>query len=86
MHLGLKAYWSGLRGDTGGTSASSFVLDPEGNRFTAPVDGLDRDSLGLGVNAGIRLGGGTELRLEYSLLTGKTTTAHQGMVGLRYNF
>ncbi len=86
MHLGLKAYWSGLRGDTGGTSASSFVLDPEANRFTAPVDGLDRDSLGLGVSAGIRLGGSTELRLEYSLLTGETTTAHQGMVGLRYDF
>ncbi|WP_291441555.1 autotransporter outer membrane beta-barrel domain-containing protein [Desulfovibrio sp.] len=86
MHLGLKAYWSGLRGDTGGTSASSFVLDPEANRFTAPVDGLDRDNLGLGVSAGVRLGGGTELRLEYSLLAGKTTTAHQGMVGLRYDF
>ena len=86
MHLGLKAYWSGLRGDTGGTSSSSFVLDPESNRFTAPVDGLDRDSLGLGINTGIRLGGDTELRLEYSLLTGKTTTSHQGMVGLRYNF
>lgn len=86
MHLGLKAYWSGLRGDTGGTSASSFVLDPGANRFTAPVDGLDRDSLGLGASAGVRLGGGTELRLEYSLLTGKTTTAHQGMVGLRYDF
>lgn len=86
VHLGLKAYWSGLRGDTGGTSASSFVLDPEANRFTAPVDGLDRDSFGLGVSAGIRLGGDTELRLEYSLLAGETTTAHQGMVGLRYNF
>lgn len=86
MHFGLRAYWSGLRGDTGGTSASSFVLDPEANRFTAPVDGLDRDSLGLGVSAGIRLGGSTELRLEYSLLTGETTTAHQGMVGLRYDF
>lgn len=86
MHLGLKAYWSGLRGDTDGTSASSFVLDPESNRFTAPVDGLDRDSIGLGADAGLRLGENMELRLEYSLLAGKHTTAQQGMVGLRYNF
>jgi hypothetical protein len=85
-HLGLKAYWSGLRGDTGGTSASSFVLDPAANRFTAPMDGLDRDSIGLGVSAGVRLGGDMELRLEYSLLAGETTTAQQGMVGLRYTF
>jgi uncharacterized protein with beta-barrel porin domain len=84
--IGAKAYWSGLRGDTRAASAASFVLDPDANRFNAPLDGLDENSLGLGFNAGIRLGAKTELRLEYSLLHGETTTAHQGMIGLRHEF
>jgi hypothetical protein len=84
--IGAKLYWSGLRGDTQKASAASFVLDPDANRFNAPVDGLDENSLGLGLNAGIRLGVNTELRLGYSLLRGKTAAAHEGMIGLRYNF
>ncbi|MDR1045089.1 MAG: autotransporter outer membrane beta-barrel domain-containing protein [Candidatus Adiutrix sp.] len=84
--IGAKVYWSGLRGDTKKASAASFVLDPDANRFNAPVDGLDENSLGLGLNAGIRLGANTELRLGYSMLHGKTATAHEGMIGLRYNF
>jgi outer membrane autotransporter protein len=84
--IGAKVYWSGLRGDTKEASAASFVLDPDANRFNAPVDGLDENSLGLGLNAGIRLGANTELRLEYSLLRGETTIAHQSMIGLRHEF
>ncbi|MDR1125520.1 MAG: autotransporter outer membrane beta-barrel domain-containing protein [Deltaproteobacteria bacterium] len=84
--IGAKVYWSGLRGDTKEASAASFVLDPDANRFNAPVDGLDKNSLGLGLNAGIRLGANTGLRLEYSLLHGETTTAHQGIISLRHEF
>jgi uncharacterized protein with beta-barrel porin domain len=84
--IGAKVYWSGLRGDTQDAAAAHFVLDPDANRFNAPLEGLDKDSLGLGLNAGLRLGANTELRLEYSLLYGETTTAHQGMIGLRWEF
>jgi hypothetical protein len=84
--LGVKVYWSGLRGDTLDTASTSFVMDPDGNRFTAPLDRQDENSLGLAFNAGVKLGSSTELRFEYSLLAGKNTTAHQGMLGLRHAF
>ncbi|MDR1165907.1 MAG: autotransporter domain-containing protein [Deltaproteobacteria bacterium] len=84
--IGAKAYWSGLSGDTKKSPSASFALDPEANRFYAPVDGLDENSLGLGLNCGVRLGAHTELRLEYSLLRGKTTSVHEGTLGLNFIF
>ncbi|NLK65954.1 MAG: autotransporter outer membrane beta-barrel domain-containing protein [Campylobacteraceae bacterium] len=86
MSFSLKAYWSGLRGDTDKTSASYFVLDPNSNRFITPVEELDRDSFGLGINANFRLAKNTELSLEYSVLDGKNNTSQQGMMELRYRF
>jgi hypothetical protein len=41
-------------------------MDPDHNSFAAPVDGLDRDSLGLAASFGYRLGESTELTLECS--------------------
>jgi hypothetical protein len=85
-NIGAKAYWSGLRGDTKISSAASFVLDPEANRFYAPVAGLDENSFGLSLNYGVRLGAHTELLLEYSMLHGKTTAVHEGMLGINFIF
>ncbi|MDR1298251.1 MAG: autotransporter outer membrane beta-barrel domain-containing protein [Deltaproteobacteria bacterium] len=84
--IGAKIYWSGLHGDTKKVSAASFLLDPKANRFNAPVDGLDENSLGFSLNSSFRLGANTELSLEYSLLRGKTTASHDGMIVLRYTF
>jgi outer membrane autotransporter protein len=84
--IGAKVYWSGLRGDTKKVAAASFLLDPEANRFNAPVDGLDENSLGFSLNSSFRLGAYTELSLEYSLLRGKTTASHEGVIVLRYTF
>ncbi|MDR1036620.1 MAG: autotransporter outer membrane beta-barrel domain-containing protein [Deltaproteobacteria bacterium] len=84
--IGVKVYWSGFSGDTKKAPVASFALDPETNRFNAPVDGLDENSLGLGLNFGIGLGANTELRLEYSLLRGNSSTAHEGMIGLNFIF
>jgi hypothetical protein len=84
--IGAKAYWSGLRGDTKISSAAPFVLDPEASLFHAPVDGLDENSIGTGLNYGVRLGDNTGLRPEYSLLRGKATAVHEGKIGLNFLF
>jgi hypothetical protein len=85
-YVSARAYWHGLRGDTTEHVQAAFALDPGHNSFAAPVDGLDRDSLGLAASFGYRLGESTELTLEYSWLGGRETTLHQGMIGLRLSF
>jgi hypothetical protein len=84
--LSARAYWSGLRGDTRERGRAYFTQDPERNGFFAPVDGLDRNSLGLAASFGYRLGQSAVLTLEYSRLGGRESTSHQGMIGLRVRF
>jgi outer membrane autotransporter protein len=84
--LSARAYWSGLRGDTRERGRVYFTQDPDRNGFLAPVDGLDRNSLGLAASFGYRLGRSVFLTLEYSRLGGRNSTSHQGMVGLRMHF
>jgi hypothetical protein len=85
-YLSARAWWSGLRGSTTERALASFAMDPDRNIFAAPVDGLDRNQLGLAMNAGYRLGDSVELAVEYSFTGGGKTKSHQGMVGLELSF
>ncbi|MDR1856516.1 MAG: autotransporter outer membrane beta-barrel domain-containing protein [Desulfovibrio sp.] len=84
--VGGRLYWSGIRWDHLGDSRFSFVMDREGNSFNAPIDALDRDSLGAALNFSMRPTENTTLTLEYSLLTGASTTSHLLTAGFRFAF
>ncbi|MDR1275975.1 MAG: autotransporter outer membrane beta-barrel domain-containing protein, partial [Candidatus Accumulibacter sp.] len=84
--LSARAYWSGRRGDTQEHGRTYFTQDPEHNSFIAPVDGLDRNSLGLAASVAYRLGQSVYMTAEYSRLGGHHSTTHQGMLGLRMWF
>jgi hypothetical protein len=84
--LSARAYWSGRRGNTREHGRAYFTQDPDRNTFLAPVDGLDKNSLGLAASFGYRLGESVDLMLEYSWLGGRESISRQGMVGLRMYF
>ncbi|MDR1857611.1 MAG: autotransporter outer membrane beta-barrel domain-containing protein [Desulfovibrio sp.] len=84
--IGGRLFWSGIRGENLDDSRFSFVRDRQGNAFEAPIDGLDRDSLGAALNFSMRPTENTRLTLEYSLLTGPMTTSHLVTAGFRFEF
>jgi len=84
--ISARAFWSGLHGDTTENIQASFTLDPARNSFEAPIDGLDKNSLGLAAGFEYRLNDSAELSLEYAYSGGRDNTTHQGMLGFRVRF
>ncbi|MDR1827014.1 MAG: autotransporter outer membrane beta-barrel domain-containing protein [Methylobacteriaceae bacterium] len=84
--LTAKAFWNGLAGDIRDDTRMSFVLDPVANVFTAPTDALDRNSFGLGLGGGVKLGRNADISFDYTLLTGPHATSHQGSATFRLRF
>ncbi|MDR2405024.1 MAG: autotransporter outer membrane beta-barrel domain-containing protein [Deltaproteobacteria bacterium] len=85
-YINVRAYWQGLRGQTKEEPQAFFSEDPGRNKFSAPVEGLDRDSLGLAAGFGYRLGTRTEVSAKYSFVGGSETKSHEASVGLQLRF
>jgi hypothetical protein len=84
--IGARAWWQGLRGQTREGASAFFTQDPGRNRFSAPVEALDRDSLGLEAGFGIRLGDRLEASASYSFLGGRRASSHEASAALKLGF
>jgi hypothetical protein len=85
-YASIRAFWSGFRGDTKEHVWASFIGDSEHNGFAAPVESLERDSLGLGASFAYRLGESIEISLKYSYLGGRVNKSHQATLALQLDF
>ncbi len=80
-----EVYYLGLYGDRHAEVSSHFVNDPV-NGFTAVGNGLDENSLGLGLNVSFPVSEQWELGAGYNVLFGKDATSQQGMLKAVFRF
>lgn len=81
-----KLYYAGLYGDREPETQEFFTMDADHLTFISRGDALDKDSLGIGISAGVPLGSSLELSAGYNLLKGSNNTTHQANLGLVIKF
>ena len=81
-----RIYYAGLYGDNQASTQAFFSLDPGQHSFSSVAEGLDENSLGLGLSAGLPLGENMDISAGYNCLLGQNTTTHQATLGMTLKF